>query len=286
MTAGAAVQPAYTTQFRSIEGQRLAYITAGDPAKPPLVFVHGWLSHKGVWDSTIAVYAQTHFCLAVDLLGFGESDKPRDGDYSIAAQSRRVLALADALGLEQFTWLGHSMGGQIGLFTALEHPQRLKQFVSVAGVVDAQLTPYLKRLYGFPIRIGASFPAIWSFTRLFMRFGWYRRIYDHSSVYQLRDPFPYDSVDRRMGLQRGIEMPAWRAYQAILDCDLGERVRGLQVPTLVIFGTRDNTVPTDSGRLLAERAPTARLVLIPDCGHFPSLEAPQAYMRALQEFVV
>src|SRR6187549_3296243 len=87
----------------------VTYQTMGDPANPPLMFIHGWLSHGGIWTDTMTALAGAFYCVAVDLLGHGDSDKPGCGDYSISAQAGRVLAVADALEFEQFGVIGHSM---------------------------------------------------------------------------------------------------------------------------------------------------------------------------------
>src|SRR5688572_33414155 len=100
------------------QNDKLMYTTVGHPAAPPLLLVHGWLSYRGVWRQTMEAFKDSHYCVAIDLLGFGNSDKPAGGDYSIAAQGQRVLQLANALGLDRFALMGHSMGGQIALCVA------------------------------------------------------------------------------------------------------------------------------------------------------------------------
>src|SRR5262245_3749150 len=104
-------------------GQRLVCDTAGapgvpTPGAPPALMIHGWFSYRGVWQSTLEALQARHYCVALDQLGFGASDKPRDGDYRIEAHARRVLDVADTLGLERFALLGHSMGGQVALCVA------------------------------------------------------------------------------------------------------------------------------------------------------------------------
>ena len=70
-------------QYMPLDGERIAYIEAGDPTAPPLVMVHGWLSYSGIWRHTFADFQESHYCVALDLLGHGHSDKPRSGDTSI-----------------------------------------------------------------------------------------------------------------------------------------------------------------------------------------------------------
>jgi 2-hydroxymuconate-semialdehyde hydrolase len=97
----------------TFDNHQLTYTTAGHADAPPLLLIHGWLSYRGVWQQTMEAFKDSHYCVAIDLLGFGNSDKPADADYSIAAQGQRVLQLANALGIDRFTLMGHSMGGQI-----------------------------------------------------------------------------------------------------------------------------------------------------------------------------
>jgi pimeloyl-ACP methyl ester carboxylesterase len=145
-----------TTQARhfvTANGERLAFITAGNPANPPVLLVHGWTSFMGVWENTLPLLAKTHYVVALDLLGHGMSAKPHNGDYSITAQGRRVLALADMLGLTQFTLVGHSMGGQIALGIAGKFaPERVTRLVAISPAVSSKLTPgshVIHQLYRF-----------------------------------------------------------------------------------------------------------------------------------------
>ena len=116
-----------------VDRYQLSYTTAGRDNSPPLILIHGWMSHRDVWAGTMKVLKFSHRCIAIDLLGFGDSPKPEDSDYSIPAQARRVLELADALELEDFALIGHSMGAQIALYLAAKRaPQRVDKVISVA----------------------------------------------------------------------------------------------------------------------------------------------------------
>jgi pimeloyl-ACP methyl ester carboxylesterase len=90
--------------------ENLKYYSAGSPDNPPIILVHGYTSSHHVWRQTIPVLKDHFYCVAIDLMGHGASDILPDGDYSIVAQAERVLALADELGFQQFTLIGHSMG--------------------------------------------------------------------------------------------------------------------------------------------------------------------------------
>ncbi len=139
------------------EGHTLRYALAGSPEKPPILMIHGYDSSHHVWRTTVPTLETDMYCVAIDLLGHGDSSIDRNGDYSIEAQGRRVLALADKLGLDRFSLIGHSMGGQTALCIAsMLAPGRVDKVVDVSGVVSARLTAFVERTVFRPWRLRAK----------------------------------------------------------------------------------------------------------------------------------
>ena len=274
--------------FIVLDGHRLTYTTAGRPDASPLLMIHGWLSHRGVWRQTIPALQDRYRCVAIDLLGFGNSDKPADADYSIEAQGRRVLQVADALGLERFALIGHSMGGQIALCIAsMLAPGRVTKLVNVAGVVTGRLTPRVERVVYTQIAMGAACPRLYGFSRWATR---HRRLayftfrpwfYDMDSV-----PFDEWEIDRRMAFQPGIHISAHRAGQGIHGLNLTPHLAKITATALTIHGQQDGTVPISDAHLAAQYIPNHRLSLVDQCGHFPMYERTQTYLDTLRGFLV
>lgn len=271
-----------------IDGHSLIYTDEGPPDAPAVLMVHGWFSHRGVWANTIAALRDQRRCIALDLLGFGDSAKPRDGDYSIAAQGRRVLALADSLGIERFVLVGHSMGGQIALnIAATLAPARVTALVDVAGVVSARLMPIPERVTYPALAFMRYAPFLGPVMRWSVRYRWGARqnfgiwFHDFDSV-----PFESWEVDRRMAFQPGIIEPAYRAGQAIHAANLEATLPRITAPTLVVFGAEDQVVPVEDGHLAQAKIPGSRLHLIEACGHFPMYEKPEAYLAAVRPFLL
>jgi len=268
------------------DGYGLNYITAGDVHQPALLFVHGYLSHHGVWKRTIAALKDHFFCVAPDLLGFGDSEKPKAPVYGIAQQAQRLVQLADALGLEHFGLVGHSMGGQVALCAAaMLVPERVTQVVSVAGVVSGRLQPQTARI-GTQMRLAASLPFVYALTRRFChvpalayaQFGsWF---YDARSL-----PFYAWGEDRWRAMQPGCAYPNWAAWQAIAQLNLAPYLGDLTMPVLAMFGQQDAVVPLSDGEMLARRARRGRLVTFERCGHFPMYEAWEVYWATLCAFL-
>jgi len=273
---------------QTLKHQQIAYTAEGDPTNPAIILLHGWFSHGGGWYQTIDALKDRYYCVAPDLLGFGESDKPKDGDYSIEAQGKRVLALADALTIDRFILIGHSMGGQTALCIAsMLAPERVSKLVDVSGVVSGQPTQLTKILEALSIEVVWRFPPLWPLVYGIDDVIWWIRK-------QILRPFFHDAgaipelaeaIDRYLLIRPGIVIPMHKAYHAICSLDLRPHLAKIVAPTLVIFGALDAIVPVSDGRLVCDQVANSRLVLINKCGHIPHYERPVEYLQALETFL-
>lgn len=272
-------------QFITIDQQQLAYLDVGDSALPVIVMVHGWLSHSRVWRHTIPVLHGRYRCIAVDLLGYGHSARPPGGDYSIAAQGRRVLALLDALGINRFTLLGHSMGGQISLCIAAQlAPQRVTRLIDVAGVTSGRLQPYPRYVVLPRARVAQAFPFLVGLSRAAARVSAYRR-FEFYTWSLNHVPLAEWDEDVELVLPPGCQHAIYPSGKAIISTDLSNAIRAIQAPTLVIFGTADRVVPPSEGDLVAQQVADCRLVHLDGAGHFPMLECREQFHAALNTFL-
>ena len=273
-------------QFANIGGETLSYVRMGTPGKPPLILVHGWMSHARFWRTTMDALAQEYDCIAVDLYGFGFSDKKSRADYSIETQSKRVFALATSLGVRTFSLMGHSMGGGIVLLMAAQHPERVQRVLDVAGVVTGKLTPYLRRTLASAVRIGYFFPQIWWISRVGMRhWPWYKHIYADNAMTYEKDVIPLGGEDVLMSIKPGCEAPTYHALNAINRMELTSQLKTIRVPTLVLFGANDNTVPLSEGHHAHTHVPNSQLIVYDRCGHEPMLEIPERFLADVKAFL-
>lgn len=265
---------------------QLMYSTSGDPAKPLLIMIHGWLSHRGVWRTTMPALQDRFYCVAVDLLGFGDNDKPADADYSIAAQAQRIVALADELGHQRFSLIGHSMGGQISThIAAITAPERVDQLIIVGGVVTGRLTPFVEYVNLPNIYWGYAMPGIYDLARNWVEIPWYANLMFHSWFYNMNDiPFADWHLDRQMACQRSLSKSAIPAYRSLRETNLTPYLQNVRAKTLVLFGEYDGTVPVEQAHLLKQHVSQAELVLHQNCGHFPMFEKTDDYLSALLTF--
>src|SRR5687768_1416268 len=135
------------SHFTSVDGARVHYQEFGDPSRPTLLLIHGYTASTYVWNTTAPLLAENGFhVLAIDLLGFGYSEKPSWFDYSIASQARMISRFMNRLGIGRATVVGSSYGGAVAATLALDYPERVEKLVLVDTVCNDDLKnhPVLK----------------------------------------------------------------------------------------------------------------------------------------------
>jgi pimeloyl-ACP methyl ester carboxylesterase len=282
---------ALTQHTFTVDNTRLHYATAGSPDNPPLMMLHGYTSSHHVWRTTIPALESQFYCVALDLLGHGESDLLPDGDYSIVAQAKRVLALADKLGFERFSLIGHSMGGQISLCIAsMLAPERVANLIDVSGVVAAKLTPFVEATVFKPIKLLYGTPLAYlmeNYTRAFSpRFQFAARTQYASWWYDFNSrDFDWWRIDRELANRHGMRHVWYHGMNAIEGLDLTPHLPNISARTIAIFGEKDNVVPVSDGSLVEKFVPHSQLKLIANCGHFPMYECEAEYIQIVCDFV-
>lgn len=275
-------------QYLYVDGYKITFSTAGPRHAPAILLLHGWTSHRGIWQQTVNALKAHYFCVSIDLLGFGDSDKPTQESYSIAQQARRILAVADGLGITHFTLIGHSMGGQVSTYiAAILAPERVDKLVSVAGVVCGRLQPYVRRITYPMVWLGYKLPFLYALSqKTLLHFRPFAYVSFRPWFHKMNNPpFAHWHYDREMAFQRDIHAAMYHAGRAIHACDLRPHLSKIFAPTLAIFGAQDGTVPPSDGEIMARQVPGADLVMIDACGHFPMYEKPTLYLKALVSFL-
>ena len=267
----------------TIERNQMLVSLNGDPANPPVLLIHGWGSHRGVWRQTIAALQTRYYCVAPDLLGFGASDKPANADYSVLAQGQRILKLADQLELSTFSIIGHSFGGQIALYiAATQAPRRVDKLVSVAGVITGRLSDRVEKLIVPFVSLARRFPGLYGLARAWLNIpgiaGWEfgHWFYDMNSI-----PFEAWEADRNAALNPASAIALDETAKAIHALNMSKYVHKVKAPVLLISGEDDDTVPVDQATLAQAGISNNQLAIIKKCGHFPMYEKTSQYLRAL-----
>jgi pimeloyl-ACP methyl ester carboxylesterase len=277
--------PSLTRHTLTLGAERLVYATCGDPTAPPLLLVHGWLGALNDWRLLLPSLAETHFCILPDLLGHGDSDKPADGDYSIAAQARRAFAVAADVGLTEFALCGHSMGGMIALTIAAKlAPARVTRVVNLAGIAHLR-SPFLRGAVWLMARTGFLLDAGFRIARLLARWRWGAWLLTSGIFHNWSRPAGYIESNLRCAIQPGMEVAFERGLAAVLTMDLLPHLADIHCPVATVFGRQDRLVPPRQGDLVATRVRDHRLHQIDRCGHYLMLEKPQVCLAMMQPFL-
>src|SRR5215208_2545554 len=270
-------------RFDSVRTKRatLSILRAG--AGEPLICVHGLGGTKASFLPTVAALADRHRVIALDLPGFGESDKPIAAAYDAPYFANSVTALMDELGLESAHIIGNSLGGRVGIELGLLHSERVRKLALLSPAVAWLRDRPLKRLLQLPLpRLGLIQP-----TPRFIAEPIVRRIVpggDRGWVAAGVDEF-----------LRCYLTPRGRAafYESLRNIYLDEpdgddgfwtRLGGLECDTMFVWGRADTLVPISFMKHVERTLPRARHVEL-DCGHVPQLERPIETHAAIREFL-
>jgi pimeloyl-ACP methyl ester carboxylesterase len=268
-----------------LHGHRLHYRIGGQG--PLLVLVHGITNSSATWEPVLATLGQRFTVIAPDLLGHGDSAKPR-GDYSLGANASLLRDFMLALGHERATLVGHSLGGGIAMQMAYQFPERVERLVLVSsGGLGRQVTPLL-RAVALPgaelvLPLLASEPLVNAGAKIG---GWIDRIGVRVGS---------DLAAMAAGFASLQDIEARRAFvhtaRAVIDVG-GQRVNATDklylaeaVPTLILWGDRDPIIPARHGIRAHELMPGSRLRIFDGAGHFPHHDDPPGFAAAITEFV-
>src|SRR3954469_7724997 len=270
----------------TLHGHRVAYREAGDDG-PVLLLIHGITGCAKQWDDSIPLLPERYKVIAPDLLGHGESAKPR-GDYSLGAYAAGIRDLLITLGHKRATVVGHSLGGGIAMQFAYEYPPFAERLVLVnSGGLGREVHALLRaaslpgseivlpliahtRVLGLGAAIGAAF------RKLGFRAG-------------------PDLAEMAAGYASLGDAQARAAFvhtiRAVID-PFGQRVSATDrlyltklMPSLIMWGDRDPLIPVAHAAIGNEVMPGSRLEIFEDVGHFPQLQVPVRFAQTLIDFI-
>lgn len=249
------------------------------------VLIHGFGGSSFTWHGWAPRLSKRGTVFTVDLTGFGEAPKPLDEAYDVHSQAARVEAFARDAGLGSVTLIGHSMGGGVALLLAtrlLDRPTlETRALVLVAAAAYPQRLPPFVRLSRHPTLTKGLVKSIGA-----------RRIVEATLRSIVHDPatITEDQIDaytRPLETDDGLRA-AMATGRTIVPDDLDEITAlypKLTMPTLAMWGDHDRVIPLWVGQRLVRELTGAELALLPDCGHVPPEEQPEASFDLLADFL-
>jgi pimeloyl-ACP methyl ester carboxylesterase len=281
--------PARPPQFDEWEielhGRRVVYRVAG--SGPPVVLIHGMLNSSSHWRSVAENLAGDYTVIAPDLIGHGDSAAPR-GDYSLGAHASSIRDLLAAEGIDRASIVGHSLGGGVAMQFFYQFPQRTERLVLVSsGGLGHGVSPVLRT---------AALPGVSALLSLTINRRLLGALSDTGRRLRERDVRLGVHLQAAARALRPLESPEARqaflqTLRAVIDVH-GQRVSATDrlyllesMPTLIVWGERDNTIPLQHGRQAHEAIPNSHFQTLPRAAHFPHLEDPDGLSAVLREFI-
>ncbi len=275
------------SRFIEVNGFNVHYRIAGN-GKQLIVLLHGSFLSLRSWRLVFDKLAETSTVIAFDRPAFGMTSRPLPSktskvSYTPEAQCELVVSLVKNLGFNHALLIGNSTGGTIALLTALRHPESVEGLVLADAMiysgyatseVPAFIKPALKALS--PLFAGLMKFLISRFYMRLIRAMWYKKERLGNDVL----------AAFRSDLMTGNWSRAfWELFSETHHLRLDERLKTMSRPSLVITGEHDSMVKKDESIRLAGELPCAELVVVPDCGHLPQEEQPEAFVQAVRKFL-
>jgi pimeloyl-ACP methyl ester carboxylesterase len=268
----------------SIHGHDMAYRMEG--SGPALLLLHGIAGSSRTWRDVIPRLTDRFTVIAPDLMGHGLSEKPV-GDYSLGSFASGIRDLLDVLGIDRATVVGQSFGGGVAMQLAYQHPELCNRLVLVDSGGLGREVSWMLRFMTLP---GSEYLMPVIFPRFVRDWG--------DTVFRVIN-------GRGIRLSRITEM--WSAYASLAESENrqafartiravidpgGQSVSAMDrlylaspMPTLIIWGDRDDIIPLSHAHAAHDAIPGSQLVVIEGAGHFPQIEEPEQFVSALVDFI-
>lgn len=270
-----------TDHFITLRGLRFHYVSWGRADAPVLITLHGLRSYAETFDELATALLATHRVISLDQRGRGKSDWDPQQDYQTLNYVADLAALADALQLDRFSLLGHSMGGANAIVYAAEHPGRVERLIVEdngpgASASSAGADRIKRELASTPERF-----ADWASARAFWR--------------SIRPNVTEAAIDSRVeySLKEESGQVVWRHDQAgiaaarlrIPSTDLWPYAERLRCPVLLLRGEHSDFLAQATAEAMTQRLPNVTHVPIAGAGHYIHDDQPAAFIAAVQDFL-
>jgi pimeloyl-ACP methyl ester carboxylesterase len=254
---------------------------------PPVVLIHGMLNSSSHWRSVALNLAGEHTVIAPDLIGHGDSAAPR-GDYSLGAHAASIRDLLAAVGIDRATLVGHSLGGGVAMQFFYQFPQRVERLALVSsGGLGHEVSPMLRT---------AALPGMSRLLSMTIHARLLGALQDTGG--RLRDRghdwgVYLQAVTRALRPleNAGAREAFLQTLRAVIDVH-GQRVSATDrlyllgsIPTMIVWGERDHTIPVSHGRRAHAAIPGSRFRTLANAAHFPHLDDPDGLSEVLRSFI-
>ena len=274
------VQPQDKTA--TANGHTLHYLDWGAVGKPVMLLVHGLRGHAHSWDDVSAALCEDYHILALDQRGRGDSDWARDGDYTTNAYVADLAGFCQALDLDKFILVGHSMGGRNSMSFGGKYPEKLEKLVivDIGPALDSRGSQRISdEIRSVPEEFD-SFEAVFEYMNNQNRFSseavMRRRVrYSTKELPNGKVGWKYDLLIREQ--RRNNTVPP--------SDDLWPSLPNITCPSLIVRGAETDILASDVAQRMLETLPDSRMVEIQQAGHMVFEDNPAEFIAAVKNFL-
>ncbi len=268
-----------TSKTVEVSGLGLHYLECGEG--DPVLLLHGWPTSSFLWRDVMVPIAAGNRVIALDLPGFGQSDKPLDVSYSFRFYDRVLEEFLDAIEVEDVGLAVHDLGGPVGLYWGISHPQRVRRLAFLNTLVYPEMSWAVVAFVmavKMPIARHLATSA-WGLKKALEIGVADRNRLTAEAVEAYRAPFREPSARRALA-KAGCSLHP-KGFQ-----DIAEGLPVFECPIRIVYGERDRILPDVAKTMARVRKdlPQAELTSLPDCGHFLQEERPEEIGRLLADF--
>jgi len=254
-----------------IGNHRLFYRTGGEGR--PVVLIHGIGASSQIWMRNLGALTQNYRIYAPDLIGFGQSEKPRPV-YSVADHVNCLRSFMGHLQIEKTSLIGHSMGGLIALDFCLAHPERVDKLILVDSVALLNSRPsFTERLICLTV-LGELFVIFR--PKLVLKKFMAKEFYYHPGSVTDEMLIPLMQADRAAVLA---------LTRTVHHTNRREAIKGIKTPTLILWGDQDQAIPRAHALLLQQLIPKSQYWIFKEAGHHPQIEASEEFNQEVARFL-
>ncbi|MDP3894626.1 alpha/beta fold hydrolase [Nocardioides sp.] len=275
----------HRVQYLSIHGHRRAFVKVG--SGPALLLLHGLGCDHRTWSEVITPLSRRYTVIAPDLLGHGESAKPR-ADYTLGGYANGMRDLLTVLGIDKATVVGHSFGGGVAMQFGYQFPERTERLILVAsGGLGPEVSPAIRAITtpGFHQAMGVlTLPGLRHLGIAGMRALASSPLSATRDLAEVADIFDsFKDPAARAAVRHVVRAVVDWKGQVVTMADRAYLTQAM--PMCVVWGRDDMVLPVSHASNAAALAPGARIELIPNAGHFPHRDHPERFVKIINHFI-
>ncbi|MGB0522967.1 MAG: alpha/beta fold hydrolase [Flammeovirgaceae bacterium] len=269
-----------SSNFVQVNDTTVHYLTAGEGEV--VLLLHGWPTSSYLWRNIMPELAKTHQVIALDLPGFGKSDKKISDSYSFRYYDDLISGFLTQLGIEQVTLGVHDLGGPIGLYWMVQHMAQVKRLILFNTLVYPEVSWAVKLFVLMTLLPGIrSWLSSAGGIKWVMNFGVHQNHkLSSADIQQYQEPF--QALSARKTLLKTAQRLSPKGFQ-----EIARKLPEFAGPVQIIYGKNDKILPKVANTMsrVQKDLPQAQLVALANCGHFLQEDEPEQISEILTKFI-